>query len=33
MDELVETQLQAALNMIPAFMWYAGTSGALQFVN
>jgi formate hydrogenlyase transcriptional activator len=33
MDELVEAQLQAALNMIPAFMWYAEPSGALRFVN
>jgi formate hydrogenlyase transcriptional activator len=27
------TQLQATLNMIPAFAWYASPSGALTFVN
>jgi formate hydrogenlyase transcriptional activator len=30
---LLEAQLQATLNMIPAYTWYAGSSGALTFVN
>jgi formate hydrogenlyase transcriptional activator len=33
MDESFETQLQATLNMIPAYTWYAAPSGALTFVN
>jgi PAS domain S-box-containing protein len=28
-----EAQLQATLNMIPAYSWYAAPSGALTFVN
>jgi len=28
-----ETQLQATLNIIPAYTWYAARSGALTFVN
>jgi PAS domain S-box-containing protein len=32
-DESLKAQLQATLNMIPAFTWYAGSSGALLFVN
>ena len=33
MDQLLEAQLQATLNMIPAYTWYAAPSGALTFVN
>jgi PAS domain S-box-containing protein len=33
MDELLEEQLRATLNMIPAYTWYAAPSGALTFVN
>jgi formate hydrogenlyase transcriptional activator len=33
MDESLKAQLQATLNMIPAFTWYAAPSGALTFVN
>jgi formate hydrogenlyase transcriptional activator len=33
MDQSLEAQLQATLNMIPAFTWYAAPSGALLFVN
>jgi len=33
MDEAIETQLRATLNMIPAYTWYAVPSGALTFVN
>ena len=33
MDELFEAQLQATLNMIPAYTWYAAPSGPLTFVN
>src|SRR5713101_3738441 len=33
MDESLKAQLQATLNMIPAFTWYAAPSGALLFVN
>jgi hypothetical protein len=33
MDESLEAQLQATLDMIPAFTWYAAPSGALLFVN
>jgi len=29
----LEAQLQATLNIIPAYTWYAGPSGALTFVN
>jgi len=33
MDQPFEAQLRATLNMIPAYTWYAGPSGALTFVN
>jgi PAS domain S-box-containing protein len=33
MDESLKAQLQATLNIIPAFTWYAAPSGALLFVN
>src|SRR4029077_363229 len=33
MDQPFEKQLQATLNMIPAYTWYAAPSGALTFVN
>ncbi len=33
MDESLEAQLQATLDMIPAFTWYAAPSGGLLFVN
>src|SRR5258707_4562431 len=33
MDELLKAQLQATLDMIPAFTWLAAPSGALLFVN
>src|SRR6266849_479934 len=33
MAESLEAQLQATLNMIPAYTWYAAPSGALTFVN
>jgi transcriptional regulator with PAS, ATPase and Fis domain len=33
MAESLEAQLQATLNMIPAYTWYAAPSGALMFVN
>ena len=33
MDESLKTQLQATLDMIPAFTWLAAPSGALLFVN
>jgi len=33
MDQLFEAQLQATLNIIPAYTWYAAPSGALTFVN
>src|SRR6266576_1356077 len=33
MDQLLEAQLRATLNVIPAYTWYAGPSGALTFVN
>jgi PAS domain S-box-containing protein len=29
----LKAQLQATLGMVPAFTWYAGPSGGLQFVN
>src|SRR5229473_1403759 len=32
-SEPVEAQLQATLNMIPAYTWYASRSGGLIFVN
>ncbi len=31
--DVPEAQLQAALNMIPAYTWYAAPSGGLTFVN
>jgi PAS domain S-box-containing protein len=31
--DFLEAQLQATLNMIPAYTWYAASSGALTFVN
>jgi hypothetical protein len=31
--ESLEAHLQATLNMIPAYTWYAATSGAFAFVN
>ena len=33
MDQSLEAQLRATLNMIPAYTWYAAPSGALTFVN
>ena len=33
MDESLKAQLQATLDMIPAFTWLAAPSGALLFVN
>ena len=33
MDQSFEAQLRATLNVIPAYTWYAGPSGALTFVN
>ena len=33
MDESFKAQLQATLNMIPAYTWYATPSGGLIFVN
>jgi PAS domain S-box-containing protein len=33
MNELLQAQLQATLDIIPAFTWYAAPSGALLFVN
>jgi formate hydrogenlyase transcriptional activator len=33
MNESLKSQLQATLDMIPAFTWYAAPSGALLFVN
>src|SRR5882672_122068 len=33
MDQPFEAQLRATLNVIPAYTWYAGPSGALTFVN
>jgi len=33
MDESLKTQVQATREMIPAFAWLAGPSGALLFVN
>jgi len=29
----LETQLQATLNIVPAYAWYAAARGALTFVN
>src|SRR5882724_2068510 len=31
--DVLETQLQTTLNMIPAYTWYAAPSGGLTFVN
>jgi PAS domain S-box-containing protein len=33
MDESLKAQLQATLDMVPAFTWFAAPSGALLFVN
>jgi hypothetical protein len=33
MDQLLEAQLRATLNVIPAHTWYATPSGAVTFVN
>ena len=33
MDDSLQAQLQATLNVIPAYTWYAAPSGALTFVN
>src|SRR5260221_579942 len=33
MDQSLEAQLQATLNMLPAYTWYAAPSGGLAFVN
>jgi PAS domain S-box-containing protein len=33
MDQPLDAQLRATLNMIPAYTWYAAPSGALTFVN
>jgi PAS domain-containing protein len=33
MDQSLEAQLRATLNMIPAYTWYAVPSGRLTFVN
>jgi PAS domain-containing protein len=33
MDGSPEAQLQATLNMIPAYTWYAAPSGGITFVN
>jgi len=33
MDQSLEARLQATLNMIPGYTWYAAASGALLFVN
>jgi PAS domain-containing protein len=33
MDQSLEAQLRATLNMIPAYTWYAAPAGALAFVN
>ena len=33
MDQLLEAQLRATLNMTPAYTWYAAPSGGLTFVN
>ena len=30
---LLEAQLRATLNIVPAYAWYAAPSGALRFVN
>jgi PAS domain S-box-containing protein len=32
-DDLLESRLQATLNVIPAHAWYAAATGALTFVN
>src|SRR6266576_2538780 len=31
--DVLEAQLQATLNMVPAYTWYAAPSGGLTFVN
>jgi PAS domain-containing protein len=31
--QFLETQLQATLNAIPAYTWYANAAGGLTFVN
>jgi len=31
--DVLEAQLQATLNLIPAYTWYAAPSGGLTFVN
>jgi PAS domain-containing protein len=31
--QFLEAQLQATLNVIPAYTWYANPSGGLTFVN
>jgi hypothetical protein len=33
MDESLKAQLQATLDMIPAFTWLAASSSVLLFVN
>src|SRR5260370_34683438 len=33
MDESLQAQLRATLNVIPAYTWYAVPSGGLAFVN
>src|ERR1700686_675698 len=33
MDESLKAQLQATLDMVPAFTWFAAPSGAVLFVN
>jgi len=33
MAESLEAQLQASLNMIPAYTWYAARSGGVPFVD
>src|SRR5258705_246710 len=33
MDQSLEAQLRATLNMIPAYTWYAATSGAVLSIN
>src|SRR5258705_13867082 len=33
MDQSLEAELRATLNMIPAYTWYAAPSGGLTFVN
>src|SRR5580765_6911303 len=33
MDEPLDAQLRATLNVIPAYAWYAAPAGGLTFVN